>query len=155
MSLIATDPVPEAQTIDHDGFWSAVDTAHARAAMRVDDGTVVPARLTHALITAMIEVGRDLDAWRARQIAQGYPRLADVPTTETIAGEPVALHCYRRAVYCYAKANLIERMTDYDLTASGQRKTEQLDEAPDALRRDALWAIARIQGRSRATVELI
>ncbi|VFR39591.1 Phage head completion-stabilization protein [plant metagenome] len=156
MSFIATDPKPAAEdVIKNDGFWPDVSPTDARAAMRLDTGTVTPGRLHHALITAMIEVGADVADWTDAQRAQGYETLSQVPSRTAIDGKPMVLHSYLQAVYSYAKASIIERMRDYDVTAAGQRKPEQLEEAPADLRRDALWAISRIKGRSRATVELI
>lgn len=156
MSFVATTPKPANETtIDNDGFWPAVSPSDARAAMRLDDGTVTAVRLRQALITAMLEVGRDLVGWTEARLAEGHKTLDDVPSRTVIDGKSMLLHSYLQAVYCYAKASLIERMPDYDVSAAGQRKQEALADAPADLRRDALWAISLIKGRTRTTVELI
>ncbi|WP_459614350.1 head completion/stabilization protein [Bordetella sp. 2513F-2] len=158
MSFIAAAPLPAdaspPEVIANDGFWPSIGLSDARQIMRLDDGTVPQARLRHALVAAMIEVARDVADWKAQRLAEGYTTADEVPSP-CIDGVPVHMHCYLRAVYCYAKADVIERMTDYDLTGTGQRKRELMDEAPDDLRRDGLWAISRLLDRSRATVELI
>lgn len=65
------------------------------------------------------------------------------------------VHRYGRAIGCSAKAVLLERYRDYDTTAAGNKKSDQLDSPVDDLRRDARWAISGILGISRNTVELI
>ncbi|MEO6934968.1 MAG: head completion/stabilization protein, partial [Collimonas sp.] len=65
---------------------------------------------------------------------------------------------YRRAVYCWAKADLTERYRDFDSTASSlsdKKMMEALDNAPSDQRRNAHWAITNIIGRSHMTVDLI
>ncbi|MNY35593.1 Phage head completion protein (GPL) [compost metagenome] len=96
-----------------------------------------------------------MTVWTDARRADGHTTLSDVPCRAEIDGKSTLLHSYLQAVYCYAKASIIERMPDYDLTAAGQRKHEAFSEAPADLRRDALWAISLIKGRPRATVELI
>ncbi|MFY4039353.1 head completion/stabilization protein [Achromobacter xylosoxidans] len=156
MSFNATQPKPVSEdAIKNDGFWPDISPSDARAAVRLDDGTVTPGRLRQALTTAILEVGRDLTDWTDARRAEGYATLSEVPSRATIDGKSMLLHSYLQAVYCYAKASIIERMPDYDLTAAGQRKQEAFTDAPADLRRDALWAISLIKGRPRATVELI
>ena len=62
---------------------------------------------------------------------------------------------YFNAVYCWARAMLNERYQDYDATASGVKRGEELAEASGDLWRDARWAISRVQDASHCTVELI
>lgn len=155
MSFVATPPKPANESaIENDGFWPDVNPSDARGAMRLDDGTVPPVRLRQALITAILEVGRDLADWTDARRGEGHPTLDDVPS-RMVDGKSSLQHSYLQAVYCYAKASLIERMPDYDVSAAGQRKPEALADAPADLRRDGLWAISLIKGRPRSTVELI
>lgn len=57
--------------------------------------------------------------------------------------------------YCWARAMLNERYQDYDATASGVKRGEELAEASGDLWRDARWAISRVQDAPHCTVELI
>lgn len=156
MSFNATHPTPVNEApIKNDGFWPDISLSEARAAARLEDGTVTAGRLRQALVTAILEVGRDLADWTDARRAEGHATLGDVPCRVVIDEKPMLLHSYLQAVYCYAKASIIERMPDYDLTATGQRKQEVIADAPADLRRDALWAVSLIKGRPRATVELI
>ncbi|MGE4335569.1 MAG: head completion/stabilization protein [Pigmentiphaga sp.] len=156
MSFIAIAPAPRTdppQTVGNDGFFPDIDLADARETLRLD-GTVTAARLRFALVGAMLEAGNSLAAWKAAQIASGYAQLKDVPARK-IDGATRLEHAYRRAVYSLAKADLIERMTDYDAAAAGQKRAEWLDAAPDDHRRNARWAIADVMGRKRNIVDLI
>jgi len=153
-SFLAAAPAPtEPSRIHNDGFFPNVDISIAAAAMR-QDGTVTAERLRAALVEAMLSVNDDLSAWRAAQQAAGHATLDAVPSPP-IDGKPATVHRYLRAVYCEARAGLIERYRDYDATAAGDRKAEALMQAVDDLRRDARWAISDIVGRHRCTVELI
>ncbi|WP_066738159.1 head completion/stabilization protein [Cupriavidus sp. D384] len=156
-SFLANAPAQPGQTvIANDGFFPAIDVSVAMAAMR-QDGTVSAERLRAALIEAILSVNEDLAAWRGAQQAAGHARLEDVPAKieGTIDGKPAHVHRYLRAVYCEARAGLIERYRDYDATAAGDRKAEALMQAVDDLRRDARWSVSDIVGRPRSTVELI
>lgn len=155
MSFIANPPTPtsESDTISNDGFWPGVRVSDARLTLRLD-GTVTEQRLRHALVAAIIEVARDVTAWKLARKAEGHATLSDVPGDQ-VDGKGVAEQSYLRAVYSLAKADLVERMADFDLAAAGQKKAEWLDSTPDEQRRNAAWAIAALVGRSRCTVDLI
>ncbi|GHD59885.1 head completion/stabilization protein [Jeongeupia chitinilytica] len=146
---------PKIATLSNAGFWPDIELDKARDVMRFTD-TVTDIRLTEALVNAMASVNgeTDMKAWRQGKQAVGFTTLADVPADQ-IDGESVLVQHYRRAVYCFAKANLVERYRDYDTTREGQKKTDTLDEQPDALRRDGRFAVRDLLGRSRITVELI
>lgn len=153
-SFLASAPTPtNLSAIVNDGFFPEIDVNTALAAMR-QDGTATAERLRAALVDAVLSVNDDLRSWQAMQQAAGHMTLEAVPTAQ-IDGKPAHLHRYLRAVYCEARAGLIERYRDYDATAAGDRKAEALMQAVEDLRRDARWAISDIVGRSRSTVALI
>ncbi|MFP3499126.1 head completion/stabilization protein, partial [Pseudomonas sp. SIMBA_059] len=87
------------------------------------------------------ELRSALAAWRDA----GITCLADAPADQ-LDGESVRLQHYRRAVYCLAKATLIERYRDYDTTGDGARRADELEPQGDELRRDVRWAISDIIG---------
>ncbi|WP_029046584.1 head completion/stabilization protein [Cupriavidus sp. amp6] len=153
-SFIATAPASAGQNlIVNDGFFPDIEVDQALAAMR-QDGTVTPDRLRAALVEAALSVNAELDAWKAGQQAAGHASLQAVPAAQ-IDGKSANLHRYLRALYCQARAGLIERYRDYDATASGNKAAEALLQAVDDLRRDARWAISDLLGITRSTVELI
>ncbi|MFP1827486.1 head completion/stabilization protein [Lonsdalea quercina] len=154
MKFVAPEPVPEqAETLNNTPFWPDVDLSAFRSVMRTD-GTVTPPRLKQVVLTAMSEVNAELFDFRQRQQRRGYHTLADVPA-EALDGKSVRLQHYQNAVFCWARAVLNERYQDYDATASGAKRGEELAEASGELWRDARWAISRVQDAPHCTVELI
>ena len=111
-------------------------------------------RLRLALLTAIAEVNADLYEFREKQRAQGYASLADVPA-DVIDGESQRLMLYRRAVFCWAKANLVERYRDFDATGDGSKKAEDIETTLGELWRDVRWAESRLRDMPHMTVELI
>ena len=150
MSFIAAAPQPTEAVLPHHPFWPQIAPADCRLVMELD-GTITAPRLAHALTEAVIHTNRELRAWRIGQEAAGHATLADVPDDE-----PGRLpYLYKRAVYSKAKADLMERMLNFDATATGQKKAESQEPAIDDHRRNARWAIRDIIGQPRSTVELI
>lgn len=134
-------------------FWPDIEPEDARLAMRIDD-TITAIRLRHALVDAIANINADARAFRQAQQQAGIGSLQMVEA-EQIDGSSLLLAHYRRAVYCLAKANLLERYRDFDTTASGERRAEQVESPIDDLRRDARWAVRALIGHARCTVELI
>lgn len=143
----------EQDLITNTAFWPDLDMAGFRAEMRTD-GTVTPARLRQAVLTAIAEVNAELYDFKQRQLAAGYATLAVVPA-DMIDGESQRLQLYRRAVWCWTKATLTERYRDFDATASGNKKADELVSTVDDLWRDVSWSLSRLQDKPRMTVELI
>jgi len=144
---------PASAPIVNDGFFPNVDPALFREQLRIRDA-VTPARAREALIAAILGVGRDLAAWAVTKIADGHDKLASVPSP-SIDGTSRLVLLYRRAVFTAAKAELVERYRDTDMTGAGQRKAEDLEPSVGELRRDSLHAIRDILAVTRTTVELI
>lgn len=155
MSFVITTPAadPGETPIASGAFWPAIDPVKLRADQRIDS-SITPERLRAALIEAIASVNRELEVWKQAQILAGYTTLATVPA-ETIDNVSVLLHRYERAVGCMAKADVTERMRDFDTTNEGHRQADALNPSIDELRRDARWAISAILGITRTTVELI
>jgi hypothetical protein len=148
--IISPDPQPEESTIGSGDFWPAIEPEEIRTAQRIDS-SVVPERLRDVLVEAIATVNDQLAEWAATQTAA---TLAEVEAP-TVDEESIHVHRYRRAVGCLAKAALIERYRDMDTSATGDRKADATEPTIDDLRRDALWSIRDIKGKSRTTVELI
>ena len=120
------------------------------------DGTITPPRLLTAVQEAVATTVAQLDAWAKSRKDESHESLAAVPAL-MIDGESVNVQRFRRAVYCHAKANLIERYSDYDTTGRERRKDqdEAREDQAEHHRRDATWAVRDILGVTRLTVELI
>jgi len=134
-------------------FWPQIDPVEIREQQRIDN-TVTPQRLRSALFEAIANANYELQAWQADRVAEGSATLADVGAPE-IEGTSILVHRYFRAVGCLAKAMLIERLRDFDTTAKGERKTEDIGNILDDCRRDYRHAISDILGKPRSTVDLI
>lgn len=153
-AFVAGGGIPAAAyPISNAEFWPEIDGQQLRAAMRID-ASVTDARLEVAAINAMISNNRELADYRVARQAEGHATLAAVPA-EQIKDESQLLHLYRRAVYCSALAELIERYNSFDATNTGEQKVTEEESSPDQLRRDARWAVRDILGISRTTVELL
>ena len=126
------------------GWWPDIDVSAAREVIRIS-GTVTHTRLVEALQNAVWSINGELATWAAAQHTV-YPEKLD---DERLAG------LYRRAVYHYAKAELIERYRDFDMTSAGAARAEDKIDAADDARRNLRWAISDILGRSRVTVEAL
>lgn len=155
MKFVTPEQAPDSgkDIITNTPFWPDLDITEFRAEMRTD-GTVTPARLRQAVLTAIAEVNAELHDFRLRQMSAGYTSLAEVPADE-IDGESQRLQLYRRAVWCWTKATLTERYRDFDATGSGNKKADELVTTVDDLWRDVNWSLSRLQDKPRMTVELI
>lgn len=149
-----SDPAPLG-TVSAGAWWPAVDLAALRDAMRLD-GTVTPQRLRPAVQEAVATTVGLLAEWAALRESEGHASLADVPALE-VDGESINVQRFLRAVYCHAKANLIERYSDYDTTGRARKDDQEnsREDQAEQYRRDASWAVRDILGVPRMSVELI
>ncbi|WP_338513623.1 head completion/stabilization protein [Pseudomonas poae] len=139
--------------INTDPFWPSIDLDDLRATLRIDS-SVTPARLETAVISAAINLNRELSDWRAAQQAAGYATLEAVPG-DRIKDVSVKAHLYRRAIEAGTGAEVCERFRDYSATNTGNNKAEEVAPTIDDYRRDLRWAVRDFLGKSRTTVELI
>ncbi|WP_224798162.1 head completion/stabilization protein [Idiomarina abyssalis] len=154
MSFFAVEPTQDdQQIIQSSAFWPDIDTAKLRETMRLD-GTVTDPRLIHSTISAVSSVNSELSQWRQEKQAEGHNTLDAVPA-EQINNESVYVHLYARAIYSLTRANLIERLRDYDTTGAGDSDVDALADTITNLQRDARFAIRDILGKNHSTVELI
>jgi hypothetical protein len=155
----AEDMSPAGAVLKCGAFWPDIDLNHFRDTSRVGNNTIPDPRLTDALQGALLDVTRDLSSWTASQQAAGYDTLTDVPSDDL--GESTRLVLlWRRAVYAYATAALMETQPDPSSTTAGLNRAEDMCSTVDDLRRTGLYAIRDILGEaddtvSRNDVELI
>jgi hypothetical protein len=161
--LIAVAPPPkdtapvvaDADPVMHgDGWFPDIDLRDARAVLRLADGTVTDARLRDAVSEGIAHAVDVLSTWRVARIDAGAGDLAATKLVN-VDGENVQVARYRRAVYGWALALLIERYRGYDLSKDGERRADALERSPDDARRDAYWALSDVMSRARMTVELV
>lgn len=143
----ANPQVPDsgtAQTVIEQDWWPSVDLVKAREVMRLN-GTVTDDRLHESLLNAVYSVNDELIEWSETN------RLSNPDGMP----EGRLSHLYRRAVYFYAKAELVERYRDFDTTGEGDRRADDQEGIPGEARRNMRWAIRDIQGKSRTTIEAL
>lgn len=149
-SFVVTENNDSAEEpISNDVFFPEINPADYRLAMR-EDKSVTPERLKTILIEAMISVNQELAALKDSEAQT----LSELPSGE-IDGTKITVHRYRRAVYSFAKAELLERYIDQSATNAGESKNEAKQLTADEHRRNARWAISDLLGTPRITVELI
>ena len=149
----STAPADAPLVLVNDGWFPELNFDHLRAAIRIDS-SVTDERLTVAVTNAMISVNRELAQFKAEHQAAGHGALSAV-LDESIGGEPVLVHLYRRAVYCTTAAEIAERYRSSDSTGNGNKNADDLTSSIDEYRRDARWAVRDLLGNTHSTVELI
>lgn len=152
-SIIPAPSTPREPLIGNDGWFPDVDPAALRKLVRLRD-TVTPERLREAALAAISWAAINLADWQARHVAAGHDCLEAVPAP-LLDGESRLLFLYRRVIATAAKAELVERYRDMDITAAGQRKVDDLDTSVGELRRDAIHAVRDLRGVTRTSIELI
>lgn len=136
--------------IRNEGFFPNISLSKFRNLARTD-GTITESRVQDALIEAMAAVNDELAPLKKRYAG----KILESVESEKINGESLLVYRYRRAVNCFALANLYERYLSYDTTNDGEKKTELLKESITELRRDARFAINDLLARPRVDAELI
>lgn len=118
--------------------WPDVCVFSARETLRID-GTVTNARLIESLQTAVYAITGELKEWLADQAS-------DVFSDERLQ------HLFRRAVYFYAQAEMLERYRNLDVAKNGERHYDSVEDAAGDARRTSRWAISDIIAKPRLTV---
>lgn len=145
---------PPGSKLECGPFWLDIDINHFRDSQRIG-GTLIPdQRVKDALLGAVMSVEADLCAWRQAQEEAGHPSLEVVPSPQ-IGGETQLVLLWRRAVYAFATADLVETHRDVTATGSASSAISELDQRADDHRRNAIHAIRAILGKGRTAVELI
>ena len=142
-AIANADPqVPDSGTaplsIEQD-WWPQVFLEKARSVLRLN-GTVTNDRLHEALQNATYSVNDELAVWGETERVK----------SPDVFPEGRLTNLYLRAVYFYAKAELVERYRDFDTTGAGDQEG-----IPDEVRRNMRWAISDILRKPRSTIEAL
>jgi len=146
-------PVTKQPNVTAGAFWPEIDVAVLRETIRIP-GDIQAPRMRSTVVSAVMDVTRELEAWQAGKEAAGYATLADVPAP-MIDGSTRLVHLFLRAVGCATAVELHERYRSYDATAQGNQRAEELTPTIDEIRRDLRNTLCDLQGLRRVTVELI
>lgn len=140
-------------TIENSAFFPDVALAKAREIANIN-GTITKARLHEALVTAILKTNSNLTEWVNEQKTAGITAMSEMEGL-AIGDINQHEHYYIRAVACYAKASITERNRDFDSTAEGHDRADDMQTTIDDYWRDYQWALSDLQDKSRAQIELI
>jgi hypothetical protein len=152
--FVATASTPNAgDALTNDGWFPDLHLSALREIIRLD-GTVTDARLRDVARYAILEVNRQLAAYKAEHAAAGITRLEDV-AGDRLDGINRLSFLYGRAVAAQIKAELVERYRDLDISDTGLRRVVDMEPSIGEYRRNASWAVRDILGEPHTVVELI
>jgi len=151
-SATTTTP-PVDPIVQNDGWWPDIDMDDLRSSTRIDN-TVTPQRLRQAVVWAVQSINNECAKWQAKQIAEGYASLADVPAP-TVAGNSIKLIQYRTAIYASVQVEVLEQYRDLDTTRAGERRADAADERTPLAMRTVRNAVHDLLGRPRWIAEAL
>lgn len=151
--FVATAPKADEPPICVD-FYPDIAINVFREAYRVDTGYSAVAVRT-VLVDACLDVVDDLapavTAWQS----DGYLSLTDVPSP-MIDGVSRLVLLHRRAVYCFAKAKLLDAFRDVDTTRDlGHDRADDYELSSDDWQRQGRQALNKLQRRPTVEATLI
>jgi hypothetical protein len=150
-------PVPATEVIKNTAFWPDISLHEFRELYRLPQGYAVELMINH-LKLGIAWTNDQLSEWKKEQIADGHTSLDSVP--EDIQGEAIdeetpALLYYKRAVFCYAKADLLLQFATINRREAAQNEAKEAPETREELLTHADNAVADFLGNGRIDVELI
>lgn len=162
MSFVANPAQPPAAApsdeIAGDDWRPALKPATFKAAVRIGS-TVTDVRAREALLGGINSADVAIEDWRARQEADGVTKLVDAVIRgkpgRTLGTEPLAEILYRRAVYAFAAADLVETHNDVTATEAGRDRREVQAASADEHRANATRALRDLMSKGRSKVALI
>jgi hypothetical protein len=152
-SFISTEPAKAATSCDITGdpWFPSVSVAQFEKLYRLTD-TVTPEIKQNLLSTALLSVCEELKTLKTK-----YPKATDFyDVPYTIIGDLSSTELdFINAVYSHAKSLQTEQYRDFDNTAKGHDRADDVDQSTDHYRRQSREAIRRLIGKSRLSVSLI
>lgn len=141
------------QAIENDGFWPDLGVSEFQKGYRLPAEYLVDL-LADGITTAMGEVNRDL---AKRKLAWQAAGVTDVegadPQLLPERGFYAAI--YKRAVYCRAKAYLLQQFATVNRRAEAANLAKEAPETHEAFLAFSQQAVRQIQGRGRVTAVLL
>lgn len=154
--IVSTPPAaPPAHEVDAGAWWPKVDVGAVRARLRIGGNTVSQDRLVDAVRNGVIDVTRQLTAWRVGMQAEGFDSLAEIEPDEVVDGQTQKVWLFLRAVSMTAGAELADRYPDLTATREGADRAQLQMDSADDYRRSATRAVRALKGQTGVTVELI
>ncbi|MCU9047994.1 head completion/stabilization protein [Pseudomonas aeruginosa] len=141
------------RAIDNDGFWPDLGVSEFQTGYRLPAEYLVDL-LADGITTAMAEVNRDL---AARKLAWQAAGIASMATADplTLPEPHFYVASYKRAVYCRAKAYLLQQFATVNRRAEAENLAKEAPETHEAFLAFSQQAVRLIQGRGRITAVLL
>ena len=124
----------------------------------------MPEELPHSLViemlrNAVITIQAHLMPFAKCQIDKGYTTLVTVPeaiteTVLTVDGENQKEVLYKRAVFCYAKAQILKETQTVNRTKAAENMAKTGEETEHTYEEYAMVAVGQIIGKSKIGVYL-
>lgn len=151
MSFSGKSNATSTTIVQNDGWWPdlSVATFQQRYRLPRDYAEIV---LVDGLQIAMAWANAQLAEWRAT-----HPEALSLEEVDSpqLGGEPVALIHYRRAVFSYAKAYLLQQFPTINRRDAASNDALESEETEGTFLEYAQHALASMRGLSMVTVELI
>ncbi|MCJ2164650.1 MULTISPECIES: head completion/stabilization protein [unclassified Pseudodesulfovibrio] len=136
--------------VTNDGWWPNLSIAKFqesyRMPMEYPEGMLVD-----GLVLAMAWANKELAAWRSASDSETFEAVHN----SKLNGESLLLVYYRKAVFCHAKAFLLQQYPTIDRREAASNEAKESAETEGKFLEYAQQAIADFLGVGRVTVELI
>ncbi|AMO56563.1 hypothetical protein GZ77_03855 [Endozoicomonas montiporae] len=137
-------------TVSNDGFWPDLDTGEFQKNYRL------PAEYELGMVEdnlqlGMASVNHTLRKWKAEQQEAGHDSMDSVPSDQ-IGGDKLTLIYYRRAVFCHAKALLLQQFATTDRREAANNEAKESEETEDKFLEFSRHAITDFLGLCRIGV---
>lgn len=153
MSFSGTPTTFVERAITNDGFWPNLGVAEFQAGYRLPAEFLVDL-LADGITIAMGEVNRDLAKQKTAWQAAG---IVTVETADPLLLPERAFYAavYKRAVYCRAKAYLLQQFATVNRRAEAANLAKESPETHETFLSYSQQAVRQIQGRGRITAVLL
>ncbi|MDO6706150.1 head completion/stabilization protein [Photobacterium sp. 1_MG-2023] len=140
--------------IQNDGFWPDVD-AGAFERRRGTPAAQDDERIAYAVANAMASVNLELERLKARYLAEGIVKAADLEAFPAINGKNRVVIQYEAAVFARAKADLLPDFATVHQKKDGDHLAERSLETKNELLAESVRILRNLLGHNRSTVDLL
>jgi hypothetical protein len=141
------------RAIPNDGFWPDLGVSEFQTGYRLPAEYVVDL-LADGITNAMGEVNRDLAKRKAAWQAAGISNV-ETADTQVLPERTFYAATYKRAVYCRAKAYLLQQFATVNRRESAENLAKESTETHEVFLSFSQQAVRLIQGRGRITAVLL
>ena len=142
-----------AKTLQNSAFFPDLDLKAFIDTYRIPSDHPI-ALVEEQVYLAMGTINKQLDIYRAAQIALGYDTLAAVPADE-MGGKSIQIRRYERAVFALAKAKLLQDFATVIRKKEAENLGKEAPEREEKYREFSTQAVREILGKSAISVELL